>query len=89
MSAVRVSLPSPLHSYTGGVSHVEAEGGSLAEIVAWLDARFPGLKFRIVDEQERIRPHVRFFVGAEMARDLAQRVGPGEPVKIVAALSGG
>ena len=86
---MRVSLPSPLHSYTGGVSHVEVTGGTLAEIVVALDARYPGLKFRIVDEQDRIRPHVRFFVGREMARDLSHPVGPNDAVKIVAALSGG
>ena len=85
----RVSIPSQLHSYTGGERMVDVEGSSLAEIVASLDARFPGLKFRIVDEQDAIRQHVRFFVGNEMASRLDHRVGPQDVVKIVGALSGG
>jgi molybdopterin converting factor small subunit len=84
-----VSIPSQLHSYTGGAKVVEVEGRSLAEVVAGLDARFPGLKFRVVDEQDEIRQHVRFFVGSEMASSLAHPVGPGDVVKIVGALSGG
>lgn len=86
---MRISIPSQLHSYTGGVASLEGEGANLAEILAWLDARYPGLKFRIVDEQDRIRPHIRFFVGSRMAYDLAHPVGPDDKVKIVGALSGG
>lgn len=85
---MRVELPTQVHSYTGGVSAVEVEGATLLEVVDSLDARYPGLKFRIVDEQDRIRPHIRFFVGEAMARSLSHAVGD-ETVKIVGALSGG
>jgi len=84
-----VSIPSQLHSYTGGQKTVDVEGRSLADVLASLDARFPGLKFRVVDEQDEIRQHVRFFVGNEMACTLAHPVGAGDVVKIVGALSGG
>ncbi len=86
---MKISIPSQLHSYTGGVAAVEGEGASLAEMLVWLDARYPGLKFRIVDEQDRIRPHIKFFVGGRLARDIGHPVGPDDTVKIVGALSGG
>ncbi|MND04412.1 ThiS family protein [compost metagenome] len=54
-----------------------------------LDERFPGMRHRIVDEQDRIRRHIRFFVNGEMALHLDQRLAPGDEVMIVAALSGG
>lgn len=86
---MRVKLPSQLHSYTGGLTEVDCEGTSLAEILAELEKRFPGLRFRIVDEQDHIRPHIRFFVNSQMARDIRHPVGQHDVVKIVGALSGG
>jgi molybdopterin converting factor small subunit len=85
---VKVLVPSPLHSYTGA-SEVDAEGSTLAEVLADLDRRHPGLRFRIVDEQDRMRPHVRFFVNGEQQFDLGRRLAPGDSVQIVQALSGG
>ncbi len=85
---MKVLVPSPLHSYTGA-SEVDAEGGTLDEVLRDLDRRHPGLRFRIVDEQDRMRPHVRFFVDGEQVFDLGRRLGPGESVQIVQALSGG
>jgi hypothetical protein len=85
---MRVIVPSHLRSYTNGQSEVDAEGATLAEVLIDLDARFKGIRFRVVDEQDRIRPHVKFFVGGEEAHTLATRVGERE-VQIVAALSGG
>lgn len=86
---MKVLIPTPLYSYTGGQSTVEAEGGTLREVLAHLDARFPGLRFRVVDEQDGIRPHIRFFVGGEMATELAAPVATGADVQIICALSGG
>ncbi len=86
---IRVLIPSPLFSYTAGQKQVEAEGGSLAALLGGLDVRFPGMRHRIVDEQDRIRPHIRFFVNGEMAQGLDRRLEAGDEVMIVAALSGG
>ena len=86
---MRVLIPSPLFSYTGGRRETDAAGRTLAEVVADLDARYPGLRFRIVDEHGAIRPHIRFWVGTRLAPDLAAPVGPGDVVMIVAALTGG
>jgi hypothetical protein len=54
-----------------------------------LDRQYPGLRFRVVDEQDRIRPHMNFFVGETLVRDLGHRIAPGEDVHILGALSGG
>jgi len=90
MSAlIRVRIPSPLHSYTGGAALVEARGSSLRELVDDLDRRFPGLRFRVVDEQDRIREHMRFFIGEAEARSLDDPLDGRSEVMIVAALSGG
>jgi sulfur-carrier protein len=86
---VRVRIPSPLHAYTEGRAEVEADGGTLGELVADLDARFPGIRFRMIDEHDRVRPHVRFFVDQEMVRGLDHRLRLGADVQIVCAISGG
>jgi molybdopterin converting factor small subunit len=86
---IQVLIPSQLHSYSGGASRVEAQGGTLEAVLDDLDRRFPGLKFRIVDEQARIRPHMRLFVGREAARDLTAPLGDGAELLIFGALSGG
>jgi molybdopterin synthase sulfur carrier subunit len=85
---MRVLIPSPLHDYTGA-AEVEAEGATLDELLRDLDRRHPGLRFRIVDEQDRMRPHVRFFVDGDQVFDLGLRLAPGQSVQIVQALSGG
>jgi molybdopterin converting factor small subunit len=86
---IRVLIPSPLFSYTGGQRQVDAEGESLAELLRAIDALYPGLRHRIVDEQDRIRKHIRFFVNGEMADRLDRTLKAGDEVMIVAALSGG
>ncbi|MBI3099670.1 MAG: MoaD/ThiS family protein [Planctomycetes bacterium] len=84
-----VRIPSPLHSYTKGVSEVEAEGRSVAQVLDELDRRYPGLRFRIIDEHDEIRPHIRIFVNADPAPSIAHRVGARDEIMIVCALSGG
>ena len=84
-----VHIPSPLRSYTAGAPKVPADGGTLEEVLASLERRFGGIRFRIVDEQSRIRPHIRFYVNAREARRLSERVGVGDTVHVICALSGG
>jgi len=84
-----VMIPTPLRDYTSGASEVSASGASLAEVLDQLDGRFPGIRFRMVDEQDRIRPHIKFFVGQELAPSLDVPVESGEDVHIICALSGG
>jgi molybdopterin converting factor small subunit len=85
---MKVLIPSPLLSYTRA-REVDATGATFAELVQDLDRKYPGLKFRVVDEQERVRPHMRFFVNGEQVFDLARPLAPDDSVQIVQALSGG
>lgn len=87
MSRVRVRLPTHLRDYTAGAAEVEAEGDTLGQVLASVEARHPGFLVRIVDEQDRIRPHIKCFVGVEQAAGL-DAPADGD-VQIVAALSGG
>lgn len=87
--SVRVHLSTHVRAYTGGRAEVEAEGGTLMELLADLERRYPGLKFRVIDEQDRIRQHMNFFVGDRLVRDLEHPIPAGEDVHILGALSGG
>jgi len=84
-----VHVPSPLHSYTKGRADVDASGATLGDLLADLDRRYPGFRHRVIDEKDRVRPTILFYVGTEVARDLPRPVGPGDELHIIAALSGG
>ena len=86
---MRVTLPSQLYDYTSGVADVEASGTTLAEVLADLDRRFPGLRFRVIDEQDRVRRHMVIFVDGARQDDLHARFPEGASVYVVGALSGG
>jgi len=89
MAAVRVRLAPLLYSYTGGLKVVEVEAGTVGEAIASIDRRFPGVAFRVIDEQNCIRPHVNIFLGEQSVRDLNTPVASGNEIYIVGALSGG
>lgn len=86
---IQVLIPSQLNAYCGGASRVEAAGTAIDEVLDDLDRQFPGIRFRIVDEQDRIRPHMRLFVGRDAARDIRRPLRDGEELMIFGALSGG
>lgn len=85
---MRVLIPSALRSYTER-SAAEASGATLAAVLADLDRRYPGIRFRMIDEQDRIRRHIRIFVNGEQVRALAHPLRATDDVVIVQALSGG
>jgi molybdopterin synthase sulfur carrier subunit len=86
---VKVLLPTPLAQYTGNRRETEADGATLEALLADLDRRHPGLRFRVVDERGAIRPHIKIFVDGRQAEGLAVPLAPGARVMMVAALSGG
>ena len=88
MSAT-VFVPTQLRNYTGGATKVEAAGATVDEALTTLDARYPGLRFRVVDEQGRIRKHMRIFVNGERVTEVGAKVGAKGEVHIFGALSGG
>jgi molybdopterin converting factor small subunit len=86
---VTVHIPSPLRSYTSGKSEVIASGRTVGEIMLDLDRRYPGIRFRMIDEQDDVRPHMRIFVNREQIDDLNVAISEGDEVTILQALSGG
>jgi molybdopterin converting factor small subunit len=86
---VKVAIPSPLRSYTAQRHEVEAEGRTIAELLADLERQFPGIRFRMIDEQDRLRPHMRIFVSRQETRDLSTPLEGAEQIHIFQSLSGG
>ena len=86
---MKVCIPTPLRSYTNQDKWVDSEGATIADVLADLDARFPGIRFRVVDEHGRLRQHMRIFVNQEAIRDLTTPVTGADEVTIMQALSGG
>jgi molybdopterin converting factor small subunit len=85
---MKVLIPAALQSYTRA-SRLEAEGDSLDALFANLDRRYPGLRFRVVDERGQLRPNMRIFVNGVGVRELRHALQPDDAVAIVLALSGG
>ena len=86
---MKVRIPTPLRSYTGQQSVVEADGSTVEEVLADLDRQFPGFRFRMVDEQGRLRQHMKVFVNEDSVRDLSTAIAATDEVTIMQALSGG
>lgn len=84
-----VFLPSQLQSYTGGRSRLEAGGDTVSAVLDTLDDLYPGIRFRVIDEQGRIRKHMRLYLGQERLFDIARAVNDSDEVLIFGALSGG
>ena len=84
-----IRIASPLRSYTAGAATVAGSGTTLVAVLAHLEASYPGIRFRMIDEQERIRPHMRLFVNTSEARELTAAVRDGDTVHVICALSGG
>jgi molybdopterin synthase sulfur carrier subunit len=89
---VQVRIPTILRSYTGGAAEVTASAGTLREVIAGLDAAYPGLGGRILDEGGNLRRFVNVYVGEEdvrFAQGLDTRVPAGERVSVIPAVAGG
>ncbi len=85
---MKVRIPSALRSYTER-SEADAGGATLAAVLADLDRQYAGIRFRMIDEQDRIRRHIRIFVNGAQVRELSQPLAASDEVVIVQALSGG
>ncbi len=85
---MKVLIPSSLLSYTKA-REAEATGATLTELLADLDRQYPGLRFRVIDEQDKMRGHMRFFVNGEQVFDLTHTLRPTDEVYLLQALSGG
>ena len=87
---MKVRIPNPLLSYTHQARVVDAHGPTLDAVMRDLDRRFPGIRFRIIDEHQRVRRHIKLFVNSTQADDdICKPLSESDEVMIVAALSGG
>src|SRR5262249_17298404 len=86
---MKVHIPSPLLSYTNQQNDVEASGLTIAEMLDDLNRQFPGIRFRMIDEQDSIRPHMKIFVNGEQVWRLDTALESSDEVYILQALSGG
>lgn len=82
-------LPTPLVDYTAGKREVSATGATLDAALFDLDRQFPGIRFRMIDEQNQVRAHIKLFVNRELERNLQRPMEPSDELLVVAALSGG
>ena len=85
---MKVLIPGRLFSYIKK-SEVEATGATFAELLADLDRQYTGLGFRVIDEQDKMCAHMRFFINGEQVFDMTRSLRPTDAVQIVQALSGG
>lgn len=86
---MKVRIPTPLRSYTSNEANVTAQGSTLAELLRDLDRQFPGIAFRLVDEQQRLRQHMVIWLGQDRCSDLSTSIVDVDEVVIMQALSGG
>ena len=90
--AVSVRVPTILRTYTGGESEVSAAGETLADVLDDLDATYPGIKGRILDEGGQLRRFVNVYVGNDDVRFLDELATPtpdGVQVSVIPAVAGG
>lgn len=88
----QVRVPTPLRKFTGGSEAVEAEGSTVAALLADLDTRYPGIRERICDDSGQVRRFVNIFVNGEDIRFLQHLETPlksGDELSIVPAIAGG
>ena len=89
---IPVRIPTPLRKLTQNQEIVDAEGGTIRELIESLERTYPGLKERICDEQDQIRRFVNVFLNDEDVRFLDEsetQVKSGDEVSIVPAIAGG
>ena len=86
---MKVHVPTPLRSYTGNRNIVEAGGATLEELFQDLERQFPGIRFRVINEQDEIREHIKVIINQTIAADLHAPLAPDDEVRLIAAISGG
>lgn len=86
-----VRIPTPLRTLTGGADEVTASGGTVREVIDYLEGKHPGLRERLLDEKG-VRRFVNIYVGEEDIRfldGLKTTLKSGDQISIVPAIAGG
>lgn len=89
---VRVHIPTPLRSFTGGESTADASGGTVTEVLSSLVAKYPAIRPHLFSEDGRLRSFINLYVNDEDIRVLereATAVKPGDELSIVPSIAGG
>lgn len=89
---VKVRIPTPLQSLTGGAAEVTAEGKTVREVIDDLDRKYAGIKTRLCDESGEVRRFVNIFVNDEDIRflnGLETEVKEGDELSVIPAIAGG
>ncbi len=90
--SVHVRVPTILRTYTDGESEVSATGATLGEVLDDLDAKYAGIKARILDESGALRRFVNVYVGNDDVRfldGLATPTPDGTSISVIPAVAGG
>ena len=85
-------LPSQLRSLVGGVGEVPVTAATVREAIEALDAAYPGIAFRVLDDRGALRRFVNVFVADEDIRflqGLDTPVEAGQTISLVPAVAGG
>ena len=90
--SISVKVPTILRTYTGGTADVTVNGATLADALADLDAQFPGIRARVLDDDGRLRRFVNVYVNDDDVRfleDLRTPTPDGTSISIIPAVAGG
>ena len=90
--SVIVRIPGPLRKITDGADKVDVSADNLKGLIHELDKQYPGIKDRILDENEDLRYFVNLYLNNEDVRfldGLSTSVKSGDEVSIVPAVAGG
>jgi molybdopterin synthase sulfur carrier subunit len=90
--AIEVRIPTILRTYTGGAKAVEGAGETLADLLADLDAQYPGVRDRLITDTGALHRFVNVYVNDEDVRFLGAleaKLSDGDNVTILPAVAGG
>jgi sulfur-carrier protein len=90
--AKNVRIPTPLRKLTNNEETVEVSAGTIGELIAELQSRYPGIQERLLDDQGQVRRFVNVYVNEEDIRFLKNQETPlkeGDEISIIPAIAGG
>jgi molybdopterin synthase sulfur carrier subunit len=88
----KVRIPTPLRKLTNNEELVEVNAATIGAAIQELQARFPGIAERLVDDKGEVRRFVNVYVNEEDIRFLKNKETPlkdGDEISIIPAIAGG
>lgn len=92
MAQVKVRIPTPLQKLTGGKGEVTGEGGTIKDVFAALESKYPGFKERLYDDSGALRRFINIYVNEEDIRFLngeTTQLKDGDDISVIPAIAGG